>query len=277
MERRIRLDSLFRQKLRVLRMTLETFSIKDARLTFNFTPGMLAAQTLVRDKFARKDIDPVELEWATGLFDADGHLGVDRYRRNLRPIIMIGMNNQQTLLRFRQFCNSCAIPLFRKEGYKLKKVPKGRFSDYVIPDLRSCVKETAVKFAEVFWNRFVTEKKVAHLTRWKETFGFPGQVSYGEVTWPWLAGFIDGDGCLQRTKIQITQKEKIVLDKIEGFLLREGCDSVYRHVHPDTGCSELAVFGTSRAKVLQSILGISEKLNHLKGGDLQMASTTLGA
>ena len=173
---------------------------------------------------------PVErLQYLAGFFDGDGCVTSN----NGKPYLAVGLSS----------CSAEALLFFRDAfGGGITKQAPGRGSQKPTLLWRLFSETLRLEAAEhlqkysilkrsqlqllIDWPSKSDQRRqaVQHLTRLKSCDFHED----GELSWPWLAGFVDAEGCigvgpdLKRIFLNITQKDEAVLEKIFGFMQAKG-------------------------------------------------------
>lgn len=159
-----------------------------------------------------------ERQWFAGFVDAEGCLGMYKNQTGILHF-SIGQRDSTVLQRLRTLLNKWHIALF-----SIKERPnicKEAYSKMNVPELRTHVVKTCARLFVLLNGAICHPNKLAILAQWAGYLDQPIKTS--TITWPWLAGFFDGDGSLYANKkrnclyVQITQKNKEILKEIISF------------------------------------------------------------
>lgn len=173
---------------------------------------------------------PVErLQYLAGFFDGDGCV---TYKSG-RPYLSVGLSNcsAEALLFFRDAFGGGICKKFPGRGLRKPTLQWALFAEKSSLDAAqhlqkySILKRSQLQLL-IDWPSKSDQRTqaAAHLTHLKSCDFH----EHGELSWPWLAGFVDAEGCIgirpdrKSIFLHITQKDDAVLEKIFGFMQAEG-------------------------------------------------------
>ena len=173
---------------------------------------------------------PVErLQYLAGFFDGDGCVT----SRDGRPYLSVGLSNcsAEALLFFRDAFGGGIAGSVPGRGLKKPVLQWKLYSEAVcLEAAQHLLKYSILKRSQlqllIDWPSKSDQRRqaAAHLTHLKSCDFH----EHGELSWPWLAGFVDAEGCIgiradsKSIFLNITQKDDAVLEKIFGFMQAEG-------------------------------------------------------
>ena len=180
---------------------------------------------LVRANRAKEEMDRLlkefvplwQRQWFAGFTDAEGCLGIYPSQSG-KLHFSVGQRDINTLICLRNLLTSWHIALFQiKEKPNLNKAA---FSALTVPELRTHVTETCMRLFTLLNGQLNHPEKISVLISWGVYL--KQEVKSSLITWPWLAGFFEGDGSIyldhKSITIGISQKNKELLQKIQNFL-----------------------------------------------------------
>ena len=172
---------------------------------------------------------PVErLQYLAGFFDGDGCVT----SKNGRPYLLVGLSScsAEALLFFRDAFGGGISAAGSGRGLKKPMLQWKLYSEALCLEAAqhlqkySILKRSQLQLM-IDWPSRADQRRqaVQHLTHLKSCDFH----EHGELSWPWLAGFVDAEGCIgirpdsKSLFLNITQKDDAVLEKIFGFMQAE--------------------------------------------------------
>ena len=173
---------------------------------------------------------PVErLQYLAGFFDGDGCVT----SRKGRPYVAVGLSScsAEALLFFRDAFGGGITKNVSGRGLRKPTLQWGLYAEKSTLDaaqylqMYSILKRSQLQLL-IDWPRKSDQRRqaVQHLLHLKSCDFY----EHGELSWPWLAGFVDAEGCIgirpegKNVFLNITQKDDAVLEKIFRFMQAEG-------------------------------------------------------
>ena len=175
------------------------------------------------------EVSVERLQYLAGFFDGDGCVT----SRQGRPVLGVGLSS----------CSAEALLFFRDAfgGGISKKVP-GRGLQKPALQWRLCSEALCLEAAQHLQKYSILKRsQLQLLIDWPSKSDQRRQAvqhlrhlkscdfhEHGELSWPWLAGFVDAEGCIgiqpagKHLSLSITQKDGAILEKISGFMQADG-------------------------------------------------------